>query len=1157
MGKVLDNYSNIPAGGGAFKRHLLAPFTGKAFRYSVLATSLSTFIFHSQAYAQSNDEKSVPQIIANQLQSKDLIIDNNTQNENLNFTGDRTFDSLKLKGSGLYNINFDNKLTIGDFDSKEIGEKAQNNYIQEIKEQMAREKFGFDWKQQGITQEQINKEWEKLSDKQILDYAIKHLENNLGYIGQAVLKINGKEGSVLNIEKIDNKSIVDIKADKLEIANGIKSSGFGALKIEFKEGEIKGKIETSNAGLAALDLYRLGYSNNIEIKTQNGTISGPIELKEYGYIELILDGGGSITGNVVMEKPTNSPIFMVRDDLVGLSYMGESGIEGAQVTVISKNGTITGDVELKESLKESDNTFNYLLLLFGEKALMTGNINVKGGEALLNLRANGQLQGDVNVEKDGNTTIYGGGTYTPIFVYDELYDGIGLDYGTNNLVSGKITNRGYLDVSGQTEQGLTIQQTIDNIGGTLAVRNVNWDGDKNINGIKFLRGGKDGNVGTDAHFKNINGGKIAINGWDFREKEGNGRIVIDTGNGGNDGTREQNLNKVAFGTGFDVNGNIIRSTQWVDGKEIPITITLFGDDKIFAKGSYVQYLVLTPEEEKRICNNGNCGDVNKGTGIYDKDGRHNVAGHFIEGGAGANGESNFATLLSEGKVIKLSVGGGDSVAPVVQSDGLIGELKVNDNIPGSTIGSNQINALNTNMTQTFNTLKEISTKTFRTEHTNLLSSNTLKEQVAYALYNHSKNVSKNNSLDNNPINKNLSSNNLKNHTNNNLLSYNAKNNSLNDNINLLDDTGDLSNTNIASNVSNINALTNPASNTSENNTSSNVSNNTNLEAYATDEQITTYATYAQAGASDALLYDEINKGYTDLDLLRALDDIFIKQNKKESDLYTYAVPYYNYIKDKSLGLGTTKTNSYGLLAGGQLNSNYGVYGFYINLENSKRENNTTSTDTDSTSYLAGLTYYNAFHRFSNKELYVSLNTMLGTTKSDVSMIDSDFYKDDFDFDSLNYGAELRAGVNIYNVLTNSYWTPELGLIYTGMAVDSYEIKHTKLTEYYDKTTINLLEGVAGLRFHHAYDQTTRFNAALGAKFRLYDDAKSQMKIAGETLANPLFATRDIKLPDTSYYVQFGLVKLLGDNVELSLNYQGNFAKDIQGHTAFARIGYWW
>ncbi|WP_218970952.1 hypothetical protein, partial [Helicobacter winghamensis] len=324
--------------------------------------------------------------------------------------------------------------------------------------------------------------------------------------------------------------------------------------------------------------------------------------------------------------------------------------------------------------------------------------------------------------------------------------------------------------------------------------------------------------------------------------------------------------------------------------------------------------------------------------IYDKDGRHNVAGHFIEGGTSLDPdgkESNFATLLNEEKIIKLKLfdGSGGILKPVtltVQADGKIchnGDCErdknnnngpssddIVDNIPGSTIGSNQINALNTNMTQTFNTLKEISTKTFRTEHTNLSSYNTLKEQVAYALYNHSKNASKNNSLDNNPTNKNLSSNNLKNHTNNNLLSYNAKN-SLNDNINLLDNTSNPGNTNIASNVSNINALTNPASNTSGNNTLSNVSNNTNLEAYATDEQITTYATYAQAGASDALLYDEINKGYTDLDLLRALDDIFIKQNKKESDLYTYAVPYYNYIKDKSLGLGTTKTNSYGLLAG--------------------------------------------------------------------------------------------------------------------------------------------------------------------------------------------------------------------------------------------------
>ncbi|WDL69505.1 autotransporter outer membrane beta-barrel domain-containing protein [Helicobacter winghamensis] len=1133
-------------GGGAFKRHLLAPFTSKAIYYSVLATSLSTFIFHSPAYAESfsNNESSIPQIVAlnvtqnplvrssaNQLQTSNAIktgvqvgsqFHDTSSGGSVDLTGQTQISDLTLSHQGIdiEKYNNQNQKPTKLFTTTEM--KFNNLKIANLTSN-GDAGFGF--------VDSPDKDWLNIITK-FIEYG------NVAHFHLFKLK-----GDSLTIDKIENKQHLEIEADTLNINKGI-TTDYGSLKIKFKEGIIDGKIGfygVSNPSfeIANSDDRKSFAIDDLYIETTNGTIAADINNKGASRAKIFLNGGGKITGNITLEDDTQDMTIKIEKD--SGSLLGAStGWYDSFFNIISDNGKIEGDITIKGGDKEvvdaygkhyNRNSLGFYLI--GDKAEMSGDIDAQNQLAslsFLSLAGNAKMTGDIKVGEKDSFNVYG-------------------SKGTNNLVSGKITNKGYLHVYGQTEQGLTIQQTIDNIGGVLIVNvnNVDWNGDKNINGIKFLRGGKDDNVGTDAHFKNINGGKIAINGWDFREDEGNGRIIIDTD--GQD-KREENLKNVKFGGFQHWNSSFIPPTA-----DNPVI--LFGDDKIFAQGSYVQYLVLTPEEEKRICNNGNCGDVNKGTGIYDKDGRHNVAGHFIEGGAGANGESNFATLLHEGKVIKLSVGGGDTIAPVVQADGLIGELKVNDDTPGSTIGSNQINALNANMTQTFNTLKEISTKTFRTEHTNHLSSNTLKEQVAYALYNHSKNVSKNNSLDNNPINKNLSSNNLKNHTNNNLLSYNAKNNSLNDNINLLDDTGDLSNTNIASNVSNINALTNPASNTSENNTSSNVSNNTNLEAYATDEQITTYATYAQAGASDALFYDEINKGYTDLDLLRALDDIFIKQNKKESDLYTYAVPYYNYIKDKSLGLGTTKTNSYGLLAGGQLNSNYGVYGFYINLENSKRENNTTSTDTDSTSYLAGLTYYNAFHRFSNKELYVSLNTMLGTTKSDVSMIDSDSYKDDFDFDSLNYGAELRAGVNIYNVLTNSYWTPELGLIYTGMAVDSYEIKHTKLTEYYDKTTINLLEGVAGLRFHHAYNQTTRFNAALGAKFRLYDDAKSQMKIAGETLANPLFATRDIKLPDTSYYVQFGLVKLLGDNVELSLNYQGNFAKDIQGHTAFARIGYWW
>ncbi|WDL76583.1 hypothetical protein IP360_00375 [Helicobacter winghamensis] len=781
-------------------------------------------------------------------------IDNNTPNTTN--ISDTKLDELNFNIGGLHESKIEKKVT---FDKLTIDKLTTA--------------------QAGIPGLDPNKSKEER--KQIIESWINNLQPN--QYGQypsidkfAQLSLEGESLTINN--NIDNQGDVNIKTKHLDIAGDV-AINYGYLSIEFDEGSL-GRI---NAGsrtkieFGKTDVFFDNYPSFLII-TKKGEIVSDVISKNGGSLVIWIgdekNGGSKMTGDIIFEGYKDSDRWVIYNKLVNVSfvkpYLKEYGEWVGSyhdigpflnlMTLGALNGSsIEGNIDLKGDVSS--------WIMLHKNALMSGDLKVATtgshkrsyfSDPILYFTGDSEISGDITVEKNATLQM----TTSRVNPMMPLFAGLG----SKNLVSGKITNKGEMRLDSVRGSNFTIQQTIDNIGGVLG---INDDVENSFAGttFKFLRG----DSGTDAHFKNTNGGKIAINRWDFREDEGNGRIIIDT-DGQN--KREENLKNVKFGEFQHWNSSFIPPTA-----DNPVI--LFGDDKIFAKGSYVQYLVLTPEEEKRICNNGNCGDVNKGTGIYDKDGRHNVAGHFIEGGAGANGESNFATLLSEGKVIKLSVGGGDSVAPVVQSDGLIGELKVNDNIPGSTIGSNQINALNTNMTQTFNTLKEISTKTFRTEHTNLLSSNTLKEQVAYALYNHSKNVSKNNSLDNNPINKNLSSNNLKNHTNNNLLSYNAKNNSLNDNINLLDDTGDLSNTNIASNVSNINALTNPASNTSENNTSSNVSNNTNLEAYATDEQITTYATYAQAGASDALLYDEINKGYTDLDLLRALDDIFIKQNKKK------------------------------------------------------------------------------------------------------------------------------------------------------------------------------------------------------------------------------------------------------------------------------------
>ncbi|WDL69378.1 hypothetical protein IP364_05555 [Helicobacter winghamensis] len=642
-----------------------------------------------------------------------LEIDNNTQN--ITYTGETKLDELQFNkqdtGDSATKISFEN-LSINKLASKGLLEKTMENLFKDA---------GVD-----------------INDKSTYDnWWFKYGFDDINPIPKAErLDLVGKD---LTITEIDNKHNIAIKTEKLKV-DSIKN-GAGGLYIDFKEGVI-GEKGKEAIGFSEVD-YVLSHSSsfpsnlrahsNITIYTEKGHIDGDINTKGSGSrgIEVWVTGEGVISGDAYVMSSEMIPAFNWDGDLLESS-------SGSLHISLANGAKMLGDV-----LVENEYGYGVLVLQAGLiKSQMQGDINLKQGSMMLAMGDNTEISGEINIEKDGIMTIK---------------DIAGFHKG-KGVISNKITNEGFLnfDINSQlSSNDIIIENGIDNDGGIVNITSYNNDESY----LGFLK--KDG-----YHFKNINKGKIGIGNWDFREKEGNGRIIIDTD--GQD-KREENLKNVKFG-GFSREWNenngkyeyiLKRPTQWVDGKEIPRTVILFGDDKIFAQGSYVQYLVLTPEEEKRICNNGNCGDVNKGTGIYDKDGRHNVAGHFIEGGAGANGESNFATLLHEGKVIKLSVGGGDTIAPVVQADGLIGELKVNDDTPGSTIGSNQINALNANMTQTFNTLKEISTKTFRTEHTNHLSSNTLKEQVAYALYNHSKNVSKNNSLDNNPINKNLSSNNLK------------------------------------------------------------------------------------------------------------------------------------------------------------------------------------------------------------------------------------------------------------------------------------------------------------------------------------------------------------------------------------------------------------
>ena len=336
-----------------------------------------------------------------------------------------------------------------------------------------------------------------------------------------------------------------------------------------------------------------------------------------------------------------------------------------------------------------------------------------------------------------------------------------------------------------------------------------------------------------------------------------------------------------------------------------------------------------------------------------------------------------------------------------------------------------------------------------------------------------------------------------------------------------------------------------------------------LSQYENAYPIVAAATFS---ASDVIIGGALNpdviigpsvKGYTDEDLMMSLDYIFNKQ-ENDSGIYTFAVPYGNITQDKSSGT-RTDSNTYGVLVGVQGDlKGYGILGFYGGYEIADRENSAQKLETDDKSFMAGVTYYNAFARSGTNEFYVNIGTSIGNTSSDLLMIDNLNYKVNTSFDTLNLGADLRFGANIYNVLSNSILSPEIGVIYSRLSSDAFELKHKEITEKYDATDIDLLEATLGLRYHRALNQRSKFTLSGGGKAKLWDSADASGQIFTNT-NHPISPKDTIKLdmPDAYFYGHVGYTHLVGKNAEISFNYQGSFAKDIQSHTGFIRFGYWW
>ncbi|STQ87647.1 Uncharacterised protein [Helicobacter pullorum] len=296
--------------------------------------------------------------------------------------------------------------------------------------------------------------------------------------------------------------------------------------------------------------------------------------------------------------------------------------------------------------------------------------------------------------------------------------------------------------------------------------------------------------------------------------------------------------------------------------------------------------------------------------------------------------------------------------------------------------------------------------------------------------------------------------------------------------------------------------------------------------------------------------------YSNLDLLRELDDIFISHTGDKDNLYTFALPYTRYTSAQlDGGVGTLKSHASGILAGAQakLPSERGILGIYFGYESSDKQVGQQRLDFDEKVYYGGLTYYNVFARKGVSEYYLSANTRIDkgdtnlykTYRSGSTTIDSQV-------DSYGYGADLKVGANYYNIYNNSVLSPEIGISYQGISTDTFRLRHLGgVSEHYYAQDVNFFDISASLRWQRAWNNVFKTMASLGAMYNVYNDAKGSGVIAG------LKQSADINVEELYGTTQVGISYALGENANIALNYSGIFANGVQSHAGYIRLGVWW
>ncbi|HEC1753661.1 TPA: autotransporter outer membrane beta-barrel domain-containing protein, partial [Campylobacter lari] len=295
----------------------------------------------------------------------------------------------------------------------------------------------------------------------------------------------------------------------------------------------------------------------------------------------------------------------------------------------------------------------------------------------------------------------------------------------------------------------------------------------------------------------------------------------------------------------------------------------------------------------------------------------------------------------------------------------------------------------------------------------------------------------------------------------------------------------------------------------------------------------------------------------DADLLAELEDIFIPNKNPKASNHSFLLPYYNHSSIKiGKSVGQLSVNTAGLMGGSfkELPKDYGIIGFYLGYEDSSKEQATQRLKFDDKTYYGGLTYYGVIARNGIDQYYISANTKLDYTKTDIEKT----YKNipssiKSDAKVYGYGAEVKLGANYYNTLDIARISPEIGLSYYGMSNKNFALRHIDgLKEHYMAEQFNFFDAIAAVKLYKPLSDKLRTNITIGSVVNLYNDAKGSLKLGPNEISTDM---------DTSKYYGFGQLGLsyaIADNADLSLNYAGAFTFDnTTSHTMFLKLGLWW